>query len=77
MFGLRPFDGERHLIAWRLLLFGPGCALMGGGNWAGFTIWLGLLSTLGWVSIATPPATWRSAQTSFAALRRFCLRWRL
>ncbi|MEM1079340.1 MAG: hypothetical protein AAGI09_12500 [Pseudomonadota bacterium] len=52
------FEGERHGLAARILLFGPGAAFLGNGDWSGFTLWFGAMSCVGWACIATPPAFW-------------------
>lgn len=61
VFRLPPLTGERHGIAARILLIGPGLAFAGGGDGAGFTLWLGGLSCVGWACVAAPATLWARA----------------
>lgn len=53
-----PFTGERHVLAARIAVFGPGVAFALAGKAGGFTLWLGGVSVLGWALVSLPPKRW-------------------
>lgn len=62
VFGLPEFERQRWTKASLAVLLAPGILLLVSGNGAGFTIWLGGLTVIGWGVAATTPAraeTWR------------------
>ncbi len=52
LLGRPPFEGERHDWVMSGALIAPGLGLISFGDGAGFTIWLGALTVLGWVIVA-------------------------
>lgn len=52
------YTGPRYVIAARLALFGPGLVFALAGDAAGFVIWLGTVSVIGWAIVAIVPAQW-------------------
>ena len=81
VFGLPDYENRRRTGASLALLFAPGAALLVAGDGAGFTIWLGALTVLGWGIAAMSPAqagSLRSGMSAFAgcALTRTASGWR-
>ncbi|MEM8553503.1 MAG: hypothetical protein AAGF71_01620 [Pseudomonadota bacterium] len=65
---LEPVKTRRLLWPARALVFAPGVALIAMGHWAGFTIWLGALTVLGWVMVGITPNTYRHIRSDMIAL---------
>lgn len=55
VFGLAEYDGRRWTYPSLALLALPGVLLLVSGNGAGFTVWLGALTVLGWGVAALDP----------------------
>ena len=56
VFGRPPHEERRHVWSSLFILSVPGIWLLMSGNGAGFTIWLGGLTVVGWGVAATNPA---------------------
>ena len=67
VFGLAAVEVRRWVWPARCAVFGPGMLLAALGNMAGFVIWLGALTVLGWTVAALPPTRLREMQKSMNA----------
>lgn len=68
VFGLPAYDGPRRTWPALAVLVMPGVLLLGAGDAAGFTIWLGALTVFGWGVAAVNPHR-AEAFTAFAGRR--------
>lgn len=68
VFGLDAYEGPRRVWLLLLVLVAPGALLLAAGDAAGFTIWIGALTVLGWAVAALSPD--RSAAVAAGIRRR-------
>jgi len=62
------FTGPRYVLAARAALFGPGVVFALTGHAAGFVIWLGSLSVIGWAIVAIAPLQWEQIAAGIRSL---------
>lgn len=72
VFGLEPHEGPRRTKTMLAVLILPGVLLLFLGNGAGFTIWLGALTVLGWGVAALDPVR---SQAILSGSRHLVTRW--
>lgn len=68
VFGMPEYEGRRWVWLSLAVLCAPGIALLASGDAAGFTIWLGALTVLGWGVAAVSPARAEALRSMALAL---------